>query len=108
MVDFPEGYGFEPNGKAKLMQESFLVDIGVFVRKVNEWDVKSRRRSPYVFNSIGHVVKESNDTPLRGILWLDSGFGPNSPPSASPPIEGTLQQVVTALCTLHRMRGHMK
>lgn len=101
MVDFPEGYGFEPGGKAKLMQESFLVDIGVFVRRVNEWDVKSRRRSPYVFNSIGYVRKEDSEAQLWGILY-NVGLGVGSP------IEGTLQQVVTALCTLHRMRGHMK
>jgi hypothetical protein len=102
MVDFPEGYGFEPGGKAKLMQASFLVDIGVFVRRVNEWDVKSRRRSPYIFNSIGYIRRDNNNRPLRGVPYNDIGLG------ESPPIEGTLQQVVTALCTLHRMRGHMK
>ena len=102
MVDFPEGYGFEPGGKAKLMQESFKVDIGVFVRKVNEWDVKSRRRSPYIFNSIGYIRKDNNDGSLRGMMTGDSTG------VLVPPIEGTLQQVVTAMCTLHRMRGHMK
>jgi hypothetical protein len=102
MVDFPEGYGFEPGGKAKLMQASFLVDIGVFVRRVNEWDVKSRRRSPYVFNSIGYIRKDNNDGSLRGMM-----AGGNTG-VLMPPIEGTLQQVVTAMCTLHRMKGHMK
>jgi hypothetical protein len=106
MVDFPEGYGFEPNGKAKLMQESFAVDIGTFIRKVNEWDVKSRRRSPYRFAAIGFIRKENNDTPIRGILFGDLPGG--RPSDAPPPIEGTLQQVVAAMCTLHRMRGHMK
>lgn len=102
MVDFPEGYGFEPNGKAKLMQESFLVDIGVFVRKVNELDVRLRRRSPYTFNSIGFIRKENNDSPLRGTMFMSGVM------EVGTPIEGTLQQVVTAMCTLHRMRGHMK
>ncbi len=102
MVDFPEGYGFEPGGKAKLMQESFLVDIGVFVRRVIEFDVRSRRRSPYTFKSIGYVRKENSEAPLRGMLFVDSTG------VLMAPIEGTLQQVVTALCTLHRMRGHMK
>jgi hypothetical protein len=101
MVDFPEGYGFEPNGKAKLMQESFLVDIGVFTRGVSGWVKAGRNRSPYHFRHIGYVRKENNEMPLRGILF-NEGLG------VGPPIEGTLQQVVTALCTLHRMRGHMK
>lgn len=104
MVDFPEGYGFEPGTKAKLMQPAFLVDIGVFTKKGNGW-VKAGRhsnRSPYHFDAIGFVRKENDDTPIRGIL-----FG-GQPGEAPPPIEGTLQQVVTALCTLHRMRGNMK
>lgn len=107
MVDFPEGYGFEPGGRAKLMQESFLVDIGVFMP--NPWQASRnktsfRRRSPFSFDPIGHVMKEDNGTPLRGILYNDRA----AIPIAGPPIEGTLQQVVTALCTLHRMKGHMK
>lgn len=107
MVDFPEGYGFAPNHGARIMQESFLVDIGVFVRRERGGWMQVRRlnRSPYEFHPIGFIRKENNETPLRGILWLDSGFGPNSPPSTSPPIEGTLQQVVTAMCTIHRMMG---
>lgn len=102
MVDFPEGYGFEPNGKAKLMQESFLVDIGVITRKADGWVKAGRNRSPYVFTSIGYVRKENSEAPLRGMLFVGSTG------VLMTPIEGTLQQVVTALCTLHRMRGHMK
>lgn len=102
MVDFPEGYGFEPGGKAKLMQESFKVDIGVFTRRGDEWDVRSRRRSPYTFNSFGFIRKENSEAPLRGTMFMSGVM------EVGTPIEGTLQQVVTALCTLHRMRGHMK
>jgi hypothetical protein len=102
MVDFPEGYGFEPGGKAKLMQASFLVDIGVFVRRVNEWDVKSRRRSPYVFNSIGYIRKDNNDGSLRGVLHYRTGEPP------IPHITGALQQIVTAMCTLHKLRGNLR
>lgn len=102
MVDFPEGYGFEPNGKAKLMQESFLVDIGVFVRKADGWVKAGRNRSPYQFISIGFIRKENNDSPLRGTMFMGGIM------EVGTPVEGTLQQVVTALCTLHRMRGHMK
>lgn len=101
MVDFPEGYGFEPNGKAELMQESFKVDIGVFTRGVSDWVKAGRNRSPYHFHRIGYVRKENSEAQLWGILY-NVGLG------VGPPIEGTLQQVVTAMCTLHRMRGHMK
>lgn len=101
MVDFPEGYGFEPGGKAKLMQESFKVDIGVYSRKANGWVKADRNRSPYQFIPIGYVRKENKEMPLWGILY-NVGLG------VGPPIEGTPQQVVTALCTLHRMKGHMK
>jgi len=104
MVDFPEGYGFEPGGRAKLMQESFLVDIGVFARRASGRVKADRNRSPFAFDPIGHIMKEDNGTPLRGILYNDRAAIPIS----GPPIEGTLQQVVTALCTLHRMKGHMK
>lgn len=101
MVDFPEGYGFAPNHGAKIMQESFKVDIGVFSRKANGWVKVDRHRSPYAFVPIGYIRKQNNETPPRGILF-NVGLG------VGPPIEGTLQEVVTALCTLHRMRGHIK
>lgn len=99
MVDFPEGYGFAPGKKRALMQETFLVDIGTFERDMHGYFKAGRRRSPYRFDPIGFVRKESNDTPIRGILFLVPDM---------PPIEGTLQQVVTALCAIHRMRGTMK
>lgn len=105
MVDFPEGYGFAPNHGARIMQESFLVDIGVFRRSERgSWVQAGRRmnRSPYEFNPIGFIRKENNETPLRGTLFMDGVMEVGSP------IEGTLQEVVTALCTIHRMRGHIK
>ena len=103
MVVFPEGYGFAPNHGARVMQESFLVELGAFTPRAGHW-VKAGRhsnRSPYAFDPIGYIRKENNDAPLRGILF-NEGLG------VGPPIEGTLQELVTALCTLHRMRGHMK
>ena len=101
MVGFPECYGFAPTHGAKIMQESFLVEIGVYGRREPRM-IRSRTRSPYSFTSIGCVRKEDNDTPIRGILFVPFGM------PDEPTIEGTLQQVVTALCTIHRMRGHMK
>ena len=102
MVDFPEGYGFAPNHGARIMQESFLVDIGVFERRGRGgWVQAGRRmnRSPYEFRAIGFIRKENNETPLRGTMFMDGTK------DVGAPIEGTLQQVVTALCTLHRMKG---
>lgn len=103
MVDFPEGYGFAPTHGARIMQESFLVDIGTFARRQAEW-VKAGRgynRSPYEFTPIGFIRKQDNHTPLRGTLFEWGGM-------TQEPIEGSLQQLVTALCTIHRMRGSMK
>lgn len=104
MVDFPEGYGFEPGGRAKLMQERFSVEVGVFTPTPWQASYKTtaRRRSPFTFDAIGFIGKEDNETPLRGILFMDGVM------EVGAPIEGTLQQVVTAMCTVHRMRGHMK
>lgn len=98
MVDFPEGYGFEPSGKAKLMQETFTVVLGTFSRRNNYLKV-GRKLSPYEFTEIGVIRKQSYEPVSRGIIL---GM------EMTAPIEGTLQQVVTAMCTLHRMRGHMK
>ena len=99
MVDFPEGYGFRPGSKAMLMQETFMLLIGTFERRDPNRKI-GRKTSPYEFTEIGVIQKEASDAPIRGIL-LDME-------TMTAPIEGTLQQVVTALCTLHRMRGHMK
>lgn len=95
MVDFPEGYGFRPGRRGALMQETFSVDIGVF-----EWigPAYGKRRSSYAFTPIGRVRKMSISTPIQGVLYAGSSI-------ALPPIEGGLQQVVTALCTVHRMTG---
>ena len=105
MVDFPEGYGFAPNHGARIMQESFLVDIGVFERRERGgWVQAGRRmnRSPYEFHPIGFIRKENNETPLRGTMFMDGTM------DVGTPIEGTLQQVVTAMCTIHRIRRGIK
>jgi hypothetical protein len=94
MVDFPEGYGFKRGHKAKIVQEVFTVEVGVFSRR--DW---AHGRSPYAFECIAIIRKEKDEEQPRGILFNAPGMGP---------IRGTLQQVVTALCTLHRMKGHMK
>ena len=72
--------------------------IGTFERRDPNRKI-GRKTSPYEFTEIAVVRKEANDAPIRGIsLEMEM----------TAPIEGTLQQVVTAMCTLHRMRGHMK
>jgi len=96
MVDFPEGYGFAPGQKARVMQDSFAALVGVFTVESHFPYNKRRSRSPYTFKEIGAVQKEAGNPTIRGIL-----LGKDD----TPVIEGTLQQVVTALCTLHRIRG---
>lgn len=96
MVDFPEGYGFEPRGKAELMQDKFHIEVGQFVRAAH---LKRRDRSPWEFKAIGYVYKEGEGAPIQGKMYV---FGASKVP---PPIEGSLQQVVTAMCTIHRMNG---
>lgn len=97
MVDFPEGYGFRPGSSGRPLQETFTVILGTFTRR-DAYIKTGRRTSPYQFNEVGVIRKEPFDPVIRGIL-----IGPEGPP-----IEGTLQQVVTALCTLHRMKGNIK
>jgi len=97
MVDFPDGYGFAPGKRRQLMQETFTLVVGAFKRR-DFFFKAGRRASPYEFTEIGVIQKEANDAPIRGILLQVD----------TPPIEGTLQQVVTAMCTIHRMRGHTK
>ncbi len=98
MVDFPEGYGFAPGKGRAPLQETFTVILGTFTRR-DAYIKTGRRASPYQFNEVGVIRKEPYEPVVRGIL-----IGPEE----GPPIEGTLQQVVTALCTLHRMKGNIK
>jgi hypothetical protein len=96
MVDFPEGYGFAPTTKANLMNPRFRVQLGVFVSpKLGSWMVSSRR-SPFLFHAVAVVERVDVDKPIRGHLLgaVDT-----------PMIEGSLQHVCTALCTLHRLTG---
>lgn len=101
MVDFPEDYGSAPGKKLLLMQETFSVDVGTFARRQYEYFTSGKRRAPYTFTAIGSVTKTGPDQPIRGTLYKWGGY-------AAPPIEGTLQQVVTALCVAHRMTGGSK
>lgn len=98
MVTFPEGYGFEPGDKAQLMQGEFLISVGHFVWIGNEWVGygKKRNRSPWGFRPFGAVEKKKGEPKVKGLFSLDMD---------TPPIEGSLQQVVTAMCTIHRMKG---
>jgi hypothetical protein len=98
MVDFPEGYGFKPGSRAMPIQETFTLVIGTFKRRYPYFKT-GPRASPYEFTEIGVIRKQSYEPVFRGIIL---GM------EMTAPIEGTLQQVVTALCTIHRMRGHMK
>ena len=96
MVDFPEGYGFEPRGKAELMRDKFHIEVGQFVRAAH---LKRRDRSPWEFKAIGYVYKEGEGAPIQGRMYVGVAY------YTHPRIEGTLQQVVTAMCTIHRMKG---
>jgi len=82
-----------------LMQETFMLLIGTFERRDPNRKI-GRKTSPYEFTEIGVISKETNDAPIRGILLQAE--------SMSAPIEGTLQQVVTALCTIHKLRGNIR
>lgn len=99
MVDFPDGYGFAPYQRRYLMQDKFLVDLVIFFRTKNPtWRNGSRR--VYDFDVIGFIHKEGADSPVRGVLYPTPHSEAVGPPV---PVEGSIQQVVTALCTIHRM-----
>lgn len=95
MVDFPEGYGFKPLDRQRVMQPTFHLTVGVF-RRAGTWAQvgKRGRRSPYEFEGIGMVYKLAEEHSVSGKLYGEESV-----------VKGTLQQVVTALCTLHRLRG---
>ena len=98
MVDFPEGYGFAPNESRWLVQSTFVVSVGVYENKTSVYNptiYRSRTRggSPFAFVPIGHVVK--NDKELFGYLLRSE--------VTSPEFTGTLQNICTAMCTVHRL-----
>ena len=103
MVDFPEGYGFAPNESKWLVQENFVVAVGVYERAGrNPTLYRSKYRNtpgrggpPWDFIPIGHVVK--NDRELFGYLLRSD--------TKSPEFTGTLQDICTAMCTVHRLTG---
>lgn len=99
MVDFPEGYGFEPNGAKMLAQSEFYIEIGTYVWRGTPAKIKyARSYSPWQFNAIGYIA---NDRPagskLNGCLFRSEAR-----------VTGTVQQIVTVLCTVHRMSGDKK
>ena len=95
MVDFPEGYGFAPGTKSMLMQEKFTLVVGTFSRRTAYYKT-GRKTSAYEFTEVAVIRKEAYEVPIRGILL---GL------EMTAPVEGNIQQVVTALCTLHRLTG---
>ena len=103
MVDFPEGYGFAPNDGKLLVQERFVVGVGVYEKATrNPTLYRSKHRntpgrggSHFESVPIGHVVK--NDRELFGYLLRSD--------TKSPEFSGTLQDICTAMCTVHRLTG---
>jgi len=102
MVDFPEGYGFAPNESKWLMQSQFVVSIGVYEKKTdpyyNPTIYRSKRKvtGPYAFAPFGRVVK-NDDEHLYGYM-----LSIHTPPAK---FNGTLQEICTAMCTVHRLTG---
>lgn len=101
MVDFPEGYGFAPTHKARLVQQVFSVDVGVFTR--DSWGTEPYKyvrkgwvsTSPYLFTPVGRVIRDKGE--LYGYIESGTVYGSK--------ITGTLQEICTAICTVHRMTG---
>jgi len=104
MVDFPEGYGFAPNESKWLMQSQFVVSVGVYESRTrNPALYRSKYRStsnrgtpPYVFVPFGHVVKNDEEQ-LYGYLLAADHYKTR--------FNGTLQEICTAMCTVHRLTG---
>lgn len=101
MVDFPEGYGFAPNESKWLVQERFVVSIGVYEKKTSMYNPtiyrsKVRGKRPYVFVPFGHVVKNDEEQ-LYGYLLTGDHYKTR--------FNGTLQEICTAMCTVHRLTG---
>lgn len=103
MVDFPEGYGFAPHESKWLVQSEFIVSVGVYERASrNPTLYRSKYRNtpgrggpPWDFIPIGHVTKD--DKALYGYLLRSD--------TKSPEFTGTLQDICTAMCTVHRLTG---
>jgi hypothetical protein len=97
MVDFPEGYGFEPNGAKMLAQSEFYIEIGTYVWRGTPGR-EHKRMPPWQFRAIGYIA---NDKPagskLNGCLYRSDVR-----------VTGTVQEIITVLCTAHRMSGDNK
>ena len=98
MVDFPEGYGFAPNESKWLVQSQFVVSVGVYEERTNPTIYRSKTKggSPYVFVPFGHVVK-NGEQQLYGYMMGDAIYNTR--------FNGTLQDICTAMCTVHRLTG---
>lgn len=95
MIEFPEGYGFAPRERAGLIQDTFYLQVGFFVRE------PSGRRGmgpPYKFTSVGRVMRDNGE--LYG--YIDIG------PATGTKVTGTIQDICTAICTAHRLTGEKK
>ena len=97
MVDFPEGYGFAPNENKWLVQEQFVVSVGTYEMKFNNPTLyRGKVRAPYSFVPFGHVVKNDEQS-IYGYLLGAAVHGSR--------FNGTLQEICTAMCTVHRLTG---
>lgn len=96
MLEFPEGYGFAPQERAGLIQDTFSLQVGFFVRNLNKW--QRDKRSPYVFRPVGRVIRDMGE--LHG--YIDVG------PATGTKVTGTIQDICTAICTAHRLTGEKK
>ena len=95
MIEFPEGYGFAPQERAGLIQDTFSLQVGFYTR-----DPIGRRGmiSPYVFRPVGRVIRDMGE--LHG--YIDVG------PATGTKVTGTIQDICTAICTAHRLTGEKR
>jgi hypothetical protein len=94
MIEFPEGYGFAPQEAVGLIQDTFYLQVGLFVRD----PIYRRNKSPYKFTPVGRVMRDNGE--LYG--YIDVG------PATGTIIKGTIQDICTAICTAHRLTGEKK
>jgi len=92
VIEFPEGYGFAPQERAGLIQDTFYLQVGLYTRATGGWQ---RRKSVYNFTPVGRVMRDRGE--LYG--YIDVG------PATGTIIKGTIQDICTAICTAHRLTG---
>lgn len=96
MLEFPEGYGFAPRERAGLIQDTFYLTVGLYVRSTSGW--RRDKRSPYLFMPVGRVIRDRGE--LYG--YIDVG------PATGTIMKGTIQDICTAICTAHRLTGEKR